>query len=112
MWWCGPKKMPNSRRAAHRVLSTRAAAVAEKAVAVTATAFSGHFTDFSAAEYLPGPNERGVDDVLRYEPYLQLIGAHEVAHDEVVGAVIAGFVGPLGVVVAVFENGLVGAQQA
>lgn len=47
-----------------------------------------------------------------HEPDLHFVGTHELTHDEVVGAVVAGFVGLARKFVAVLEDALVGIEQA
>src|SRR5260370_17140538 len=52
------------------------------------------------------------DEVLAYEPGLELVGAEDVADDEVVGALVAGFAGGFGDVEAALDDELVGFEEA
>ncbi len=52
------------------------------------------------------------DEVLADEPGLELVGAEDVADDEIVGALIAGFRRPLGDVEAALDDEFVGLEEA
>src|SRR5262245_33446386 len=62
--------------------------------------------------YLVGLYCRGVDQVLGQEPHLHLVGADDVAHQQIVGAVIPGLVGLPGRSAGLGQDQLVRLEQA
>jgi hypothetical protein len=56
-------------------------------------------------------DQRHLDQVLADEPGLEFVGAEDVADDEVVGALVAGFVGCFGDVEAALDDQLVGFEE-
>ncbi len=73
---------------------------------------------FSRCCELSGPNVAsdadggGIDQVLGEEPDLELIGADDLAHEQVVGAIVAGFLGLLGHGAGFAEKELVRFEKA
>src|SRR5260370_21971576 len=53
-----------------------------------------------------------LDEVLADEPGLQLVRTEDVADDEVVGALVAGFCGRVGYIEAALDDDLVGFEEA
>jgi hypothetical protein len=60
---------------------------------------------------LLGVHEWNIHDVLGHEPYLQLVAADHVAHDEIVGAVVARISGLPSHRARLLEDNLVCVQQ-
>src|SRR6266404_4721803 len=59
-----------------------------------------------------GLGQGHVHQMLAQEPYLQFVGAENVADGQVVGAVVAQFVGALGELAALPDDDLMGIEQS
>src|ERR1700730_5359617 len=64
-----------------------------------------------ASAWLFRTNQRNLDQVLAQEPDLQFVGAENIAHDQVVGAIVAQIGGAASQLPAVANNSLMSIQE-